>query len=253
MSQSIKVGLGALVVVVLGIAVVLHLWLGALIKAGVEQVGPMVTGTSVTLENVDIGLLAGKIQLEGLAVGNPEGFKAPTALKVGTARVRLNWRSVLSDPVVIEEITIDAPELTYEGILSKSNIDTILDHAQSAASAGPNQKSGAQPGPSAGKKFLIKELNVTNGRVAVSLGMGGSGSQRLSGSLSDIHLRDIGKELDGATAAEALSAIFGALNKAGAQAVAGAAQPMQKGAKAAAEAAGQRASQAIEGVKGLLK
>jgi len=253
MEKFVKAGLGALVVVVLVAAIYLHLWLGALIKAGVEKVGPMVTGTSVTLKNVDIGLLAGKLQLEGLTVGNPEGFKAPTALKVRTVRVRLNWRSVLSDRVVIDEITIDAPELTYEGILSKSNFDTILDHAQSAASAGPNQKPGTQPAPSGGKKFLIKELNVTNGRMALSIGIGGSESQTLSGSLSDIHLRDIGKEVDGATVAEALSAVFGALNQAGAQAVAGASQPMQKGAKAVAEAAGQRASKAVEGVKGLFK
>ena len=256
MNKFIKLGLLALVGVVLVSAVVLHLWLGALIKAGVEQVGPMVTGTSVTLKNVDIGLLAGRAQLEGLAVGNPKGFKAPAALKVGTARVRIKWGSVLSDRVVIEEITIDAPVVTYEGMLSKSNFSTILDHVQSSASTGPNPKAGAPPAqaaPSAGKKFLIKQLNVTNGRVALSLATGVLGNQSLSGPLPDIHLKDIGKDIDGATVAEALSAVFGALNEAGVQAVASAAQPLEKGAKAAAELVDQGASKAFEGVKGLFK
>ena len=256
MNKFVTVGVVALVGVVLVSAVVLHLWLGTLIKTGVEQVGPMVTGTSVTLKNVDIGLLAGRAQLEGLAVGNPKRFKAPTALKVGTARVRIKWQSVLSDRVVIEEITIDAPEVTYEGGLSKSNFSTILDHVQSSSSPGPSPKQDgppAQPAPSTGKKFLIKQLNVTNGRIALSLATGVLGNQSLSAPLPAIHLKDIGKDLDGATVAEVLSAVFGALNKAGVQAVASAAQPLEKGVKAAAELVDQGASKAFEGVKGLFK
>ncbi|MGH7235575.1 MAG: hypothetical protein ACREIO_04260 [Nitrospiraceae bacterium] len=256
MNKFVTVGVVALVGVVLVSAVVLHLWLGTLIKTGVEQVGPMVTGTSVTLKNVDIGLLAGRAQLEGLAVGNPQGFKAPTALKVGTARVRIKWGSVLSDRVVIEEITIDAPEVTYEGGLSKSNFSTILDHVQSSSSAGPSPKQDgppAQPAPSTGKKFLIKELNLTNGRVAVSVGAGVMGNRSLSAPLPDIHLKDIGKDSGGATVGEALAAVFGALNKAGVQAVASAAKSLEKEAKAAAELVGHGASKAFEGVKGLFK
>lgn len=256
MNTFIKVGLVALVGVGLVTAVVLHLWLGTLIKTGVEQVGPAVTGTSVTLTKVEIGLLAGRAQLEGLAVGNPPGFRAPTAIKVGSARVRLNWRSVFSDRVVIDEITIDAPEVTYEGMLSKSNFSTILDHVRSSSSTESNQKTGApsaQAAPSAGKKFLIKELNLTNGRVAVSLGTGVSEDQSLSAPLPDIHLKDVGKDSDGATVAQALLAVFAALNKAGVEAVASRARPLEKGVKAAADIAGQSASKAVERLKGLFK
>jgi len=256
MNTFVKVGMLALIGVALVSSVVLHLWLGTLIKTGVEQVGPTVTRTSVTLKNVDIGLLAGRAQLEGLAVGNPQGFQAPTALKVETARVRIKWGTVLSDRVVIEEITIDGPEVTYEGMLAKSNFGTILDNVQSFSSSGPSPKRGgvpAQPARSAEKKILIKELNLTNGRVAVWMGTGVLGNQSLSVPLPDIHLKDIGKDSGGATVAEALSAVFGALNKATGQAVAGAAKPLQKGALAAGEAVGQGVSKAVEGVKGLFK
>ncbi len=256
MNKFVKVGLLALVGVILVIAVVLHLWLGILIKTGVEQVGSKVTRTSVTLKNVDIGLLAGRAQFEGLAVGNPQGFQAPTAIKVGAARARIKWGAVLSNRVVIEEITIDGPEVTYEGVISKSNFSTILDNVQSFSSTGPNPKPGeppAQPARSAEKKFFIKELNLTNGRVAVWAGTGVLGNQSLSVALPDIHLKDIGKDTGGATFVEALSAVFGALNKASAQAVASAAKPLEKGAKAAGELVGQGASKAVEGVKGLFK
>jgi len=253
MNTFVKVGLLALVGVVVVIAVVLHLWLGTLIKNGVEQVGPKVTRTSVTLKDVDIGLLAGRAQFEGLAVGNPQGFQAPTALKVGTARARIKWRSLLTNRVVIEEITIDGPEVTYEGVLSKSNFSTILENVQSFSSTGPTPKPGGPPterARSAEKKFFIKELNLTNGHVAVVVSTGVAGSQNLSAPLPEIHLKDIGKDSGGATLSEALSAVFGALNKASTQAVAGAGQ---SGSKAAGEAAGQAASKALEGAKGLFK
>src|SRR2546430_3191430 len=256
MNTFVKVGLLALIGVALVSSVVLHLWLGTLIKTGVEQVGPTVTRTSVTLKNVDIGLLAGRAQLEGLAVGNPQGFQAPTALKVETARVRIKWGTVLSDRVVIEEITIDGPEVTYEGMLAKSNFGTILDNVQSFSSSGPSPKRGgvpAQPARSAEKKILIKELNLTNGRVAVWMGTGVLGDQSLSVALPDIHLEDIGQDSGGGAVAEAVSGVLGALEQATGQAVAGAAKPLQKGALAAGEAVGQGVSKAVEGVKGLFK
>jgi len=257
MLNFIKVGLVAVVVLVVVIAVVLHFWLGTLIKTGVEQVGPKVTQTAVKLEKVDIGLLAGRAQLEGLAVGNPRGFQTPTAIKVGTARVRIKWGSLLSNRVVIEEITIDAPEVTYEGVLSKSNFSTILDNVQSFSSGGPTSKPAGQPATrtpeSAGKKFLIKEVNLTNGHLAVAVSAGAAGSQNLSLSLPDIHLKDVGKDSGGATLSEALSAIFGALNKAGAQAVASSAPSPEQGAKSVGKAVGGGASKALEGAKGIFK
>ncbi|MGH7166308.1 MAG: AsmA family protein [Nitrospiraceae bacterium] len=253
MKTSLKVGLLALVGVVLVVAVVLHFWLGSLIKTGVEQVGPKVTRTPVTLDKVDIGLLAGRAQLEGLAVGNAQGFQAPSALKVRTVRARIKWRSLLSNQVVIEEITIEGPEVTYEGILSKSNFSTILDNVQAFSSAAPKPKPGgppAEPARSAERKFLIKELNLTNGHVAVWASTGVAGSQNLSVGLPDNHLKDIGKDAGGATLSEALSAVFGALNKASTQAVAGTGMP---GSKAAGESVGQAASKSAESVKGLFK
>jgi hypothetical protein len=96
-------------------------------------------------------------------------------------------------------------------------------------------------------------MNVTNGRVALWVGSTILGNQNLSVALPAIHLKDIGKESGGATAAEALSALFAALNKASAQAVASAAKPLEKAAKTAEELAGQGATKALEGVKGLLK
>lgn len=90
MSRFVKVGLLALVGVVILIAVALHLWLGALIKSAVEQVGPEVTGSSVTLQDVDIGLLAGRAQIEGLGrqpSGLPSSYRTQGGHGAGAREV----------------------------------------------------------------------------------------------------------------------------------------------------------------------
>ena len=46
---------------------------------------------------------------------------------------------------------------------------------------------------------MIKELNVTNGRVALWVGSGLLGNPDLSVKLPDIHLKDIGKDSGGAS------------------------------------------------------
>jgi hypothetical protein len=99
---------------------------------------------------------------------------------------------------------------------------------------------------------VIKELHVTNGRVALWVGGTGLVNKDVAVPLPDIHLKDVGSP-GGATAAEAGSAVFRALNTATAQAVANAAQPFENAAKTAEELVGQGRSKTLEGVKGLFK
>jgi hypothetical protein len=76
--------------------------------------------------------------------------------------------------------------------------------------------------------------------------------------LPDIHLKDIGKESQGATMQQAVAEMIAALNKSALQAIAGSGKLLEKGAEAVGEAAkgaGSEAekagSKAVEGVKGL--
>ncbi len=66
------------------IILVLLVFLGSLnriVKAGVETVGPKVTGTTVTLRQVKISPFSAQGTLGGLLVGNPAGFKTDSAVR----------------------------------------------------------------------------------------------------------------------------------------------------------------------------
>src|SRR3974390_2651711 len=98
-----------LVVILLILAVVVvGLFLDRAIKAGVETVGSRLTGVSVQVESVSLSFWSGKGSVQGLVVGNPEGFKAPTAMKVAAASVAVDTRSLLSDKIVIKSIVLES-------------------------------------------------------------------------------------------------------------------------------------------------
>ena len=83
------------------------MFLGNIVKAGIETVGPKITQTTITVDAVDLSLLTGSARVKGLVVGNPEGYKAPNAISVGLAAVSVSPMSVLSDKIVVESIRVN--------------------------------------------------------------------------------------------------------------------------------------------------
>ena len=66
----------------------------------------------VKLDSVNLSLLSGSGKVQGLIVGNPEGFKTPQAISVGAASLALQPASLLADKIVVESINVQAPEIT---------------------------------------------------------------------------------------------------------------------------------------------
>lgn len=206
MSTRLNIVIGAVLATGLLFIVATDLWLGTLVRtAVVETISPL-TKTTVKLEDVHIGLLRGLVQLDGIEIGNPPGFTAPSAVRLGTVRVRLDPRSALSDTVVIDEILVEAPDVTFEGFPT-NNLSVIQENVTAAVPAG-SSKPADKPAVPGSKKLLIKKFALTNGRVAASVG-----GQSLRLGIPDIRLTDIGKETGGATPDQVASAVFTAITR----------------------------------------
>lgn len=238
-----KFVIGAVVAAGLLIAIAMNLWLDTLVQTAIVQIGSRLTKTTVTLEDVHIRLLKGLVQLDGLEIGNPPGFIAKNAVRLGTARVRLDVRSALSDTVVIDEILVEAPDITFEG-LPTSNLSMIQDNVTAAVPAGsskPADDKPVKPAASKSKKLLIKKFSLTNGRVITNVT-----GRRLPLSLPDIHLTDIGKETGGATPEQVFSAVFSAITRSATGAVTDSTKQM-------GESGQEAVSKTVDSIKGLLK
>lgn len=206
----------------LGLAglIALYLWLGSLIKAGVERIGPMVTKTPVSVDTLTISLLSGCATVNGLVIGNPPGYRAPRAISIGRVRVCVAPSSVFSNPLVVTEVTVTSPDVTVEGLFTGSNINKIRDHVQAFA-ASEKAKPSAAPAQTGSRRILIREFRLTNGHARLWLNAGPLGEGGATVGMPDVHLQNIGKETNGGKPEELASAISTAVFNAIKRAVTG--------------------------------
>lgn len=282
MFKKIAIGLGVIVVV---IAVGIYYFAqnaGKIVEGIIEKEGTRVTQVAVALDAVDISLTDLKAGLRGLTVANPAGFKTERAVSLGEISVRLSkdWDANL---IVIEEVMVNAPEITYEIGSGGSNIAAIQQNVENFMNAVSGGKSAdtAASAPAeggdgeAGPKVVINDLYIKGGKVNVSASL--MQGKVLTTPLPEIHLEDIGKDSGGASPAEVVDQVIAAitessgsaassldLSKLGLSDISGkaaemgkaagdAAQKALEGAAGGAGGAGDAAKDAVEGATGAIK
>jgi hypothetical protein len=216
--KKILIGLAVIVVIVLG--GLFYLWsnLGSLIKTAVEEAGSRVTQVKVTLKEADTGnLTSGAMALRGLVVGNPSGFKTDSAFQLGEISVKVDPSTVTSDTIVVKEVIIGAPQVTYEFGSGGSNIGTIQKNVEKLTGGGGSSSGGSSSDSSGGKKVVIENLYVRDGKVEVSADF--LQGKKTGTSLPTIHLKDIGKSKGGASPAEVAEQVIAAISKSATSAV----------------------------------
>ena len=251
--KKILVGIviGLLVLIVIGVIVV-GLFLGKIVKAGIETVGPKITQTTLTVDAVDLSLLTGSVKVKGLVVGSPAGYKAPNVISVGVAAVRVSPMSLLSDKIVVKSIKVEAPEITFEGNpLGANNLKKIQDNVNAAAANFQSPLSTNQPPKTAapakpGAKFEVDDFLITGAKVHIGTGA--------TVPLPDIHLTDLGKGPEGITASDLTKRVLTEVISGTLTAVESAATNIGKDAGKSAENLGKEGVNKITtGIGGLLK
>ncbi|MEO0511237.1 MAG: hypothetical protein AAF065_15410 [Verrucomicrobiota bacterium] len=143
------------------------------IKHGVETFGPKVTQTSVTLDEVNLSVLSGSGTLKGLVVGNPEGFKSENIFELGQIDIEVDTSSVLSDTIVIEKIHIIEPGISYEKMITSSNVKELQKNIEAFTGPQEDKPETVEEESGSSKKLVIKELVIDGGTIYVGvLGVG---------------------------------------------------------------------------------
>jgi uncharacterized protein involved in outer membrane biogenesis len=212
------------VVIVVGVYLLLAN-LNSLVAKVIEKEGSKVTQTSVTVSGVDIALREGRASIKGLRVANPEGFGAGDAFSLDDITVGIDIKSARENPIVIDEIRIQAPvvyaEVTKTG---SSNIDELRKRAQ-ASPAGSTGKRSEASGQA--KRIRIKQFVLEKGKIDVDASALGIAKQTIA--LPEMRLSDVGGA-GGAPPDEIAKVIMTALAQ-----------------KAASEIAASEVNRAIEG------
>lgn len=201
--------LGGAVVVIVAVLLVVGLSnLGPIIKKAVNTYGPRLTKTEVRLGDVSVAMFSAEAELKEFFLGNPEGFKSPQAMKVGSIQVNVDEGSLTKDTIIIDRIAVVAPEITYEKARGTDNFKTILDNVQKAVGAEKTGKTQTEK-KGEGKKLLIRDFVVNDGKVNLAMSMLEGAS--VSATLPEIHLKNVGNKKEGVLPAKAFEEIFTAL------------------------------------------
>jgi hypothetical protein len=207
MKKWIFIGLGAIVVIL--IVVVGLSKLGPIVKMAVNTHGPKITGTEVKVDDVGISLFSGEAKLEKLFIGNPIGFKSPSAMKVGSVYVEVDEGSLAKNTIVIKKIEVVGPEITYEKRGNTDNFKALLANVQKNVPQGESAKNEPEKqGP--GKKLIIDDFIIKQGKVNLAVEMPGGilADKQISADLPDIELKDIGKNTGGSSPEAVAKEIF---------------------------------------------
>ena len=160
-----KKGLGIIAVLVLLIAGGAWYMLsgaGDFIRAQIEQQGSKYLGTAVSVANVDLALTEGRMTISNLNVKNPQGFSTQNAFSVDD--ITLDLGEVISEPYVIQTVSINAPEMLYE-VDANGQGNLIVIKNSLAANLPTNKNAEPAPKVEANPLVIVENVTVSNVRL----------------------------------------------------------------------------------------
>lgn len=248
MKKLLKTGIILILVLIVAVAIFASFFLNRTIKAGIETFGPELTKTSVRLDSVKISPLTGKGEIRGLEIGNPKGFKTDRAIRLNRVMVNLAPASLFTSRIVIKEVLVTGPEITYEMALTGSNIARLKKNITAGASGSDKSPEGSRG--NGGPQVQINDLKITNGKIRLSAKL--LQGKAVTTPLPDIHLKDIGKDEKGASLGEAAEKILAAVADNTTRAASGSKKLIGQGAESATEILEKTGEEAKKGASKIL-
>ena len=256
MKKKVLLSLFGLLLIAAIVAVIaVYFFMGSMIRSGMETFTPRVTGVPLLVGEVDVSLREGRIDLHNVVLQNPDGYQSESAFQVGLVRLDIQPKSLFSDTIIIEEITVQAPEVTYERKLTSSNIGEIKANIERFSDDGG--KTAEEPAAEGGGKAVqIDQLRVEKGSINLLIPALDK-SAKLS--LPLIAMNNIGGSDGKQSVPEALSEIFATVLNAVMRTVTEDSDVLKNSLDALKESSGDAgkalqdgASQAVESFKTLL-
>ncbi|MDX8411120.1 MAG: hypothetical protein R8K46_04485 [Mariprofundaceae bacterium] len=185
--------------------------LDVIIETAIEKYGSEITQAELSLAGVTIDPADGRSALKGLKLGNPAGFSVDYAAQIDEISVMFDVDTFTRDVIVVKEIRITQPIVTYEIGAKGSNFDALQRNIDAYMGAGGSSEKAAKTDAFAGQKLVIDNLYISDGKIIVSAA--GLKGKALSAALPNIHLTGIGRKTGGATAGEVAKIIIASLSR----------------------------------------
>lgn len=168
---------GFLLVLVLVLGAATYWLMGNLddiVHEQIEVQGSKMLGVPVNVDAVTLKLLDGFGEIKGLSVGNPQGFSNATLLGFDAVRLDIDTEKLSTNPLVIEEVTIDSASALYElNAQAQGNVNVLLDQLKRNAPAGktqaPSEGTTEDTGQESDLRLIVKQVVIKDTRLKLDL------------------------------------------------------------------------------------
>ena len=176
------------VIILLVILGVVFYFFGELVlKTGIETAATRALAVGVSIDDVDLSVIAGRVGIKNIVVSNPAGYTHKNLLILNDGSITASIGSLLSDTVHIKQIKLDGLELTIEQKVLSNNLQDVIKSL-------PAKNQGKSAPAEAGKKLHIDELEITNIKVKAKLLPVPGKADTVSLTLAPIRMSNLGTD-----------------------------------------------------------
>ncbi len=197
----------SIVLIILIVCVVIFvLMIDPLAKVYVEKSTAYALKVDTSLEEIDVGLLDGKVCMNKLTIGNPEGFETPYFMKTGVFDLKIEPKSIFSRTIEVDRFILDGLDINIEHKLTESNLSRILKNLKRLSS---DEEKGV--GKRDGKQYRINKIVIENVTAHFYIRGKSLSTRPVTVKIPKIVLNDVSSEESGLAIAEVVAKILPAI------------------------------------------
>jgi hypothetical protein len=234
----------AVVVIIFLVVIVGFVSIDGILKYAIKTAVKQQLNVDGSAAMVSLSIFSGNVTISNLKIGNPPGYQYKHVLEANSISVTTSIRSLLSNPVEINDVTIDGVTMVIEQKGMTNNLSDIL---KSMPKPQQTETKTAEPAKK-GKSVHISTVDMKNlGVTAKLLPLPGK-ADALTLKIASIHLSNLGGEKS--SLGDVVGKIFAAIS---AEIVSKGAGIFPSDLTGPIQNAGKSFESATESIKGLLK
>ena len=184
----------------------LFLSIDKLAKSAVEKGGTLALGTPTHAGKVDLSIFKGRLELENLAVENPQGYGESNFFALQRAAFQVDPESMQNDVIRVPELTISGVDLTLIKNSRGTNYGQILDHLKRFEQTA--KEASSEPEKSApSKKFVVDRILIENVNASADMEVLGRKFDPVAVTVPTIEIKNFGTADGAKTPADILSKV----------------------------------------------
>jgi len=183
MPKILRVIVLAILVLIAVLVIAVNLFADRAVRVGIETAATRTLNVEVSVSDVDLSIMSGKLVLHNLLIGNPPAYQNDKLLVLKNAEIEVDVKSLLSDVVNIRDIRLDGVDVIIEqqGV-SGNNLHDVLQAISDDTKEGE------------GKKLHIDNLEISDITVKVNLMPNSGQAESVTLTLSPIRMTNLGAD-----------------------------------------------------------